>query len=171
MRYLLSIAGVVLFAGAAIAQTASMSAPDFATTAASADMFEILSSQLALQNASSPDMKAFAQMMVKDHTQSTEELKAAAQQQGISLPTQIIPKHAEQLMALSSGDRAVFEANYLKAQLSEHEEVLKLMTDYAGSGDNPALKAHAQKIKPMIQMHFDHVRNWQKLHNLMPASK
>jgi len=39
-----------------------------------------------------------------------------------------------------------------------HEEALALMEGYAESGDNEALKAHAQKTAPIIERHAEHVK-------------
>ena len=48
---------------------------DFVKQAAISDMFEIESSKLAQQKADA-DSKAFAEKMIKDHTETSTELKA-----------------------------------------------------------------------------------------------
>jgi predicted outer membrane protein len=51
------------------------SAPGFAEAAAVGDLYEVESSRLATMKASSPEVRQFAEMMIADHTASTEQLK------------------------------------------------------------------------------------------------
>src|SRR5688572_5063890 len=46
-------------------------APDFVAKAAASDMFEIAAAEVAQKRATDAKVKAFAAMMVKDHTKST----------------------------------------------------------------------------------------------------
>jgi putative membrane protein len=52
------------------------STQDFVTEAAQSDMFEIQSSEAAL-NSTNTSTKSFAQRMIADHNKTTAELKAA----------------------------------------------------------------------------------------------
>src|SRR5204863_7530642 len=60
---------------AAWAQT-PVATSDFVKKVAMSDMLEIQSSQLALSRSPDPDTKPFAEKMVKDHTQTSAELKS-----------------------------------------------------------------------------------------------
>src|SRR3712207_474688 len=55
----------------------------FVPMAASSDLFEIQSSQLALSRSQSQPIRQFAQMMVTDHTRMSQQLMAAAQAAGM----------------------------------------------------------------------------------------
>lgn len=145
-------------ASIAWAQTKTMTAQDFAAMAASSDMLEIQSSELALQKSQNAAVKEFAQMMIDDHTTASKNLKAAAQQDGVTVPAQMTEKHAAEVKALTDAPAASFDGSYILAQVAAHQEALKLMTSYAESGDGAALKAHAQKTAPIIQMHFEHAQ-------------
>lgn len=59
----------------------------FAMKAAQGGMAEVKMGQLAADKASSPDVKAFGQQMVDDHTKANDQLKSIAQEQGITLPS------------------------------------------------------------------------------------
>ena len=159
-----AIAAVVvsLIGSIAFAQTAKMSAQDFATMAASSDMLEIRSSELALQKSQTAAVKEFAQMMINDHTAASKNLMAAAQQDGVTVPADMLPKHASQVEALGSAAGDAFDASYIDAQVTAHQEALALMTSYAESGDAAAMKAHAQKTAPIIQMHYEHAQQLDK---------
>jgi putative membrane protein len=60
----------------ALAQMLSEQSQDFVTKAALGNQFEIRSSEIALDKAYSPNVKDFAQMMIKDHSQAGENLKS-----------------------------------------------------------------------------------------------
>src|SRR5438445_2190577 len=53
-------------------------APGYMAQAASADQFEIQSGQLALQASQNAGVRNFANMIIADHTQSTQMLTTAA---------------------------------------------------------------------------------------------
>jgi len=145
-----------LVATMAVAQD-RMSPQDFATMAASSDMFEIESSQLALQKSQSDDLKQFAQQMIDDHTKASADLKAAAAQDGVTVPAAMTDKHASQVEMLKGVSGDAFDVAYAGAQLAAHQEGLDLMQSYAGNGESPALKAHAAKSAPIIEAHLRHV--------------
>lgn len=50
----------------------------FVQKAAQSDITEIKTSQLALQRSHNPQVKQFAQMMIREHTQSSSKLKPLA---------------------------------------------------------------------------------------------
>jgi len=59
----------------------------------SANMAEIQLGQLGVQQATSADVKSFAQMMVTDHTKANQELMPLAQQLGVQAPATLDAKH------------------------------------------------------------------------------
>ncbi|MFU0504861.1 DUF4142 domain-containing protein [Pseudaminobacter sp. NGMCC 1.201702] len=138
------------------AQSATITAQDFATMAASSDLLEIRSSELALQKAQNADVKAFAQMMIKDHEEASKNLMAAAQEDGVTISGEMTEKHAAELEKLNNAGE--FDGAYVGAQVAAHEEAVGLMTSFAENGDSAALKAHAAKTAPIIQMHLEHAQ-------------
>lgn len=155
-RLLTAAAFILTLSAPGLAQ--QMSASEFVATAASSDMFEISSSELARELAESEEVKEFANMMIADHTKASEELAAAAQSAGVSLPGGMDEKHSSQLQSLESLSGTEFDAVYIDAQVAAHEEALALMEGYAENGDEEALKAHAQKTAPVIERHAEHVK-------------
>ncbi|QNP42755.1 DUF4142 domain-containing protein [Sphingomonas daechungensis] len=67
-------------------------APNYLGMAGSSDQFEIQSGQLAQQMSQNPSVRQIGQMLVADHTNSTQQLMAAAQSAGIAAP----PRHCAQ---------------------------------------------------------------------------
>ena len=61
----------------------------FAKDAAEGGMAEVQMGKLAATNAKDPDVRAFGQMMVTDHSKANDELKALAQKKGYQLPADV----------------------------------------------------------------------------------
>jgi putative membrane protein len=57
-------------------------------------MFEIAAAKLAQTRSKNPQVREFAAMMIKDHTKSSEDLKAAikASSPALTLPTVLRPR-------------------------------------------------------------------------------
>lgn len=70
----------------------------FAHTAAVSGLKEVYAGQLALQKATRRDIKEFAQMMIKDHSQANQRLLALVKDKGYVIP----PTNAFELAMLST---------------------------------------------------------------------
>lgn len=132
-------------------------AQGFTTAAASSDMYEITAGKLAQDKGKSQAVKDFGAMMVKDHTKSSADLKAAAAQvDGVTVPAALMPKHQANLDALkAAGDN--FDTLYKQQQRAAHQEALALLRSFAAAGDAEPLKAFASKTAPVVEGHLGHV--------------
>lgn len=131
-------------------------AADFVTNAAASDMFEIDSSKLALTRTKNADIKAFAQMMIEMHTQTTAGLKKAIADSGQPLtPPAALPADLRtKLDVLGKASSADFDKAYMDAQVDGHQAALDLHTRYAAGGTVPALQAAAASTAPVVQEHL-----------------
>lgn len=125
----------------------------FAATAASSNKFEIESSELALDKASNDDVKAFAQHMIDDHTAAGEKMKAAAATDGVTPPTAMAAKDQAALETLQATDDSGFDAAYLAAQVTAHDEAVALFKSFSTSGQESALKSFAAETLPTLEEH------------------
>lgn len=143
-------------ADAATAPAAS-AGQTFANTAAASDMFEIESSKLAADKASSAEVKRFAQNMIKMHTDSTAKLKAAAAaaSPAITPDPALNPMQQTTLDMLKGKSGADFDTAYAKAQVDAHQMTLDALKDYSATGDVPALKAFAGEMIPVVTGHLN----------------
>jgi putative membrane protein len=126
---------------------------EFAEIAASSNMFEIESSQLALQQPVTDEVQQFAQHMIDDHTAAGEKMKAAAQQDGISPPDAMVEKHQAQLQELQSAEADAFEQAYVSAQVMAHDEAVALFEAFSQNGEESALRSFAAETLPTLQEH------------------
>ena len=136
-------------------------APGYMAMAGSSDQFEIQSSQLALQGSQNPAVRNMANMLIADHTRSTQMLMAAAQSAGLTPPPPaLLPPHQAMLDQLrAAGSGPAFDQAFQQIQLQAHQEALALHQNYSTQGDVPALRTVAGQIVPVIQMHIQHAQS------------
>ena len=145
-------------AGSAAVAVSPLTPQDFVSMAASGGMFEVMSSQLALERSASDEVKEFAQMMVADHTKANDELKIVAAANNLTVPADMMGGPAEHMRAVEDADAGVFEETYLQHQAQAHAETIALFEAQAAATTNPDLAAFAQKTLPTLQMHAEHLQ-------------
>ena len=135
-------------------------AQGFLARAALTDMYEVQAGQAVLERTRNADVRRFAEMMVQDHTRTTNEAQAAARAQNISLtaPSQLDGRRPEMVRQLRSASPAELDARYVEQQVEAHENTLNLMRDFAQNGDNAALKDWARRTAPVIENHLQMAR-------------
>lgn len=143
---------------ASMAQTSHVTAKQYVAMAAASDMFEIQSSKLALERGRSAEVKSYAQHMISDHSTTTSDLKAAAQQENISVPKAMMAKQKRMLAKLKATSGTRFDAAYVEMQRMSHKDALALHSSYAKNGDDAALQAVAKKAVPIVEEHYQTVR-------------
>jgi putative membrane protein len=126
---------------------------DFVTEAANSDMLEIAASKLVAGKSDTKD-KAFADHMIKDHTATSDELKALATKAKLTLPTAMDSAHQSKLDKLSKLNGDDFRKEYEDMQVSAHKDAVSLFERYAKGGDNADLKDWAGKTLPKLQGHL-----------------
>ncbi len=99
-----------------------------------ANLAEVQLGKMASEKGSSPDVKSFGQMMVKDHTQANNELKQVASQLKVQPPAQVDQKHKDLSDKLSKLSGAEFDREYINAMVMGHEEVLGKLRARADAG-------------------------------------
>ena len=146
--------------GAAVTPTPTPQ--EFVDRAAKSDAFEIQAAQLAAKNASSSEVKAFAQDMIKAHTDSTAKIKAAAATAKITPNADLTPDQTEDLADLGKLTGVQFDEEYMDGQVDAHENALALMRSYATGGGDAGLKATAGEIASVVEHHLTKARELDK---------
>ncbi|MGI4843797.1 MAG: DUF4142 domain-containing protein [Janthinobacterium lividum] len=172
----LSIAGALFAAGAGPAQaqaasqaTAPAAAAAPASTASKLDrsdrkvlemmaesnIAEINAGKLALTKASNPEVKAYAQRMVDEHSKSLAEVQTLARAKGVELPKESNVKHKakESMLAALSGD--IFDRTYVKQSgRRDHRVTHEHLRDNMDKIKDPDIKALAMKMRPIVEQHL-----------------
>lgn len=127
----------------------------YLTKAGAGDLFEIESSHAILKTTQNPQVKAFAQMMIKDHEASTALLKKTAKAADIAVAApKLQPAQQQSLDAIKAAKGQDADKIYLDAQRDGHASALMLHKAYAADGNNEGLKAAAAQIVPVVQQHM-----------------
>ncbi|PBB66587.1 DUF305 domain-containing protein [Mesorhizobium sp. WSM4312] len=141
----------------------------FARTLASADRFEIESGKLAEKKGVAADVKDFAGLMVKDHTKAGEDFKAALEKSQTTASVTpegppLLPNDQAMLDQLKALDGDAFQAKYITLQTQAHKQAVAMVSTYAQSGDDPALKEFAKKTLETLKMHEMHLKDLAAVH-------
>ncbi len=131
----------------------------FVKTALSSNDWEIQSSELAKKQASSPDIKSFASMIIDDHVTAGVKLKETLDANNESMPSAALTsKHQDMLDQLKSAQGEQFDKLYVDMQTQAHVEAIALFRGYSQSGDDKALAGFARETLPTLEAHLAHVK-------------
>lgn len=134
------------------APAVAMSNASYVARASAIDLFEIRSSELALQRSSNGRVREFAQMMISAHKGTSAQLSLAGRRLNL-LPSAVLdPQHQAMLDALRASGN--FDGLYRQQQLQVHRDALALHSAYAARGTSPTLRPVAAAAVPVIQRHL-----------------
>jgi len=166
-----------MIGGSANSQLAPEDA-SFVREAVQAGLTEVKLGTLAVQNGQDQNVKTFAQKLASDHTAANQELQQIAAQKGMQLPTVIDAREMLTLKRLSSLSGTEFDRAFAQDAVKAHEQAVKLFQKEAQSGQDPELKAFAQKKLPMLREHLAMARqmdsgkhNYNDLNDSSPSSR
>lgn len=164
----LVVSGALALSLSSAAAFATPNAADFRHQAMQSDAFEIASSKIALGQSENSKVKAFAKLMIHDHTLTTEHLLVGSGMTKADVDQKIAPgpdgkhkandlidqSHADTLDKLGSEKGKDFDSDYMGGQVSGHKDAVSLFEDYAKNGDDRSLKHWARKTLPTLKMHL-----------------
>jgi len=145
--------------GAVDDPTASLADPatpqGFVDAMAASDMYEVEAGAIAQQKGANDAVKRFGEMMVSEHSTSSENLRAAvAQVPGLALSPRMTALQNEMLAQLQNVGGSTFDSTYKSQQIEAHEQTLALLQNYARSGTSAPLKSFAEATIPVVEMHL-----------------
>jgi len=165
LRHLALAVALSTSMGSALAATSN----DFVDSAAAGGIAEIETSRLALEKSKSADVKAFANMMITDHSKANDKLAALAKKHDIEVPdtTTLVKQAKEQILDMRDES---FDAAYANNQVKAHEDTIELfkkeantVTDDKEKGAT-ALKGFAQQMLPALEKHLAMAKKLQAAH-------
>jgi putative membrane protein len=96
---------------------------EFVHDVAIMNMTEIELSRLAVDKASSADIKLFGQQMIDDHDAAGNVLKTGVSGYSIEWPAQLDEKHRETVDDLTKKQGPDFDRDYMKAMVDGHQDL------------------------------------------------
>jgi len=144
---------LALGASAAQAQNVDKASQTFIKDAIEANYAEIDAGKLAQDKSASQDIKSFADMMVKDHTDANDKAIAVAKEIGVTPPTgSSVMEKAEYLkLKVLSGN--TFDRSFRSSMIKDHQAVIKEFQKEALRND--AAGQFAKATLPTLQKHLE----------------
>ena len=135
---------------------AKSSATAYVAAAGMSDLYEINSSQIAVQKSQSPAVRKFATMLIKHHQKTTAATIAAAKKAGLTpTPPALDAGAMASINELQTASAADFDRLYLGQQVPAHQAALDLHQSYAAGGDQAPLRASAKAAVPIVKQHLN----------------
>ncbi|MEO7715348.1 MAG: DUF4142 domain-containing protein [Capsulimonas sp.] len=152
----LSIGAVIILGVNATARPPMVGSNDkkFVMKAAQGGAGEVMLGKLAIQNGSSPSVKAFGQHMVTDHSKANDTLKQTAARLGLSVPTTPGPEEKATYARLSKLHGAAFDSAYKKDMIEDHHKDISEFQKEASTGKMPTLMHFAATTLPTLKSHL-----------------
>jgi putative membrane protein len=135
------------------ARAASDDDKKFLATAAQSDQNEIGLSKLAVEKATNPDVKSFAQKMVSEHEKMSASMKPFATSWAVTPPSGLDDDHQklfDKLQGMSGND---FDKDYMSQMVADHAKALDAFTSEAKSTKDVKFRSAVLKGKTMVAAH------------------
>ena len=163
-----AIAALCVFSASVLAQGgAKPTDPQIAHIAYTAGLLDIDAGKQALAKSTNKDVRAFAEMMVKDHTAVNKQALDLCKKLGVTpedndtskgLTKQAAAKRAE----LDKLSGAAFDKAYIAHEVVYHQQVLDAVDKTLIPGaKNAELKALLVKVRPAFVAHLEHAKHLQ----------
>jgi putative membrane protein len=133
-----------------------LSSPEFVKKAAAAGHAEVKMGKVGVEKATDPEVKAYAQRMVTDHTKANTELATLAKTKNLEVPDSPDMMHkvmGEKFEHQKSGEE--FDHDFMKQMVKDHKKAVELYE--AASSDksiDPELNALAKRTLPTLKEHL-----------------
>jgi putative membrane protein len=141
-----------------LAEDAPLTAQTFVIRAAVVNMAEIELADLALSRSQNTKLQAYARKMRDEHWRAQEKLRAIAGDAKIALPAMLDKKHQDLQDALKRAPADEFDAGYIKAIVSGHDQAVALFDAAASSKTKTlpqSMQRYAAEMLPIVRSHRD----------------
>lgn len=146
----------VMTGGLAMAQPAKLSTGDksFLKMAAESNMTEAHLGQMAESQASETTVKTLGKTLDQDHTQAYEALQDVATKTGQTIPNGIDVSKDPAIKRLMNLKGTAFDRDFLRHEIQDHQKTIAQFKREAEHGENPDIKAYADKTLPTLENHL-----------------
>lgn len=127
----------------------------FVKEAASGGMMEVEAGRLAQQNATSPRIKSFAEMIVRDHLKANDELKRLASAKNMMLPDSLSKKQKDHVEMMRKMTGKEFDEHYVDMMVKDHTEDVRKFENASNNANDSDLKTWAGQTLPVLRTHLD----------------
>ena len=128
---------------------------NFARAAAAGGLAEVELGRLADHNGQNQDTRQFGQRMVNDHSKANDQLKELAAAANIPLPNAPGPEDEAIRERLHKMQGDAFDRDYIRSQITAHQETVQLFEYEIGTGQDSQLKTFASQTLPVLMQHLE----------------
>src|SRR5207344_3162377 len=131
---------------------------NFAVEAANGGMMEVLLGKVAQENASSARVRAFGEMMVKDHTEAGNKLKDIASSMNIALTDSVSDDSRKEIDKLKKKKGKDFDKAYVSMMVDDHKKDIAEFRKCADNCSDSSIKSFASDALPVLEKHLDSIQ-------------
>lgn len=118
-------------------------------------MMQLEASRIAVQKASSPEVREMAQAEVEEQTGLSAKLQEIASAKGITLPSKPDAKTQAMLAKMQAMSGAALDRHYVQAHaVKGHEMLDRVMSKVESKGQDANLMAVAKAAHPLVKTHL-----------------
>jgi putative membrane protein len=126
----------------------------FLVRASEADAAELKQSQLAVDKATDPAVRAFAQKMITDHTALEAKMKPFADKYSATPVTTPNPDHQAEIDKLNGLSGKAFDKEYIASMEKDHRAALILFDNERTTSKDKDLQSAAGDAYATVEMHI-----------------
>ena len=140
---------------------------NIAAIVVAANNVDINNGEVAKTKASTPAVKQFAQMMIKDHGSVNQKAKALVAKLGIQpeendASRKLVEDGDHKRADMQTKTGMDFDKFYIDDEVDYHQAVLdKIDKDLIPSAQNPQLKSLLETVRPAVAQHLEHAKQIQ----------
>ena len=157
------LSGGVLASHAASSPGLSTLDKSYLKDTAQSNLEEVQLEPVVLSNAATSEDRRMGRRMKQDHSIANVDLKRVAARVGDKLPTDITDDQKALIKKFSHLHGATFTAAYKQEMIRDHTEDIAKTKREISLGQDPRVKANAQKNLALLQMHL-------KMSRALPSS-
>ena len=137
------------------AATSASDSAAFAQKAAMGGKKEVEMARFAAGKASNPEVKAYAEQLVKDHTAANNELMSLMKSKNVAAAPEA--KAEQEDWRNQSG--MAFDRAFIDHAISEHQSTIAMFEAQSKNGSDPQVKAWATQKLPTLREHLKTAQN------------
>jgi len=161
----LALASVLMGIGAGVATAQSLTDPQIAHAAYRADELDIAYARIALEKSKNPEVRQFAELMIKDHTAANEAALALVKKLGVTPQdnpfSQTLAKNSEAKKAELRGlSGAAFDRAYAQNEHGYHDVVVKTVAEqWIPTIQNAEFRKFMTDANEIFKVHLQHAQH------------
>ena len=127
---------------------------DFITKTSISNTAEVGAATIAINKASNPVVKAYAQHMIEQHRMAQTDLKTLGTSVGFIVKDTLDPAHVAIETQLNTFTGRQFDSAYIYTQIVDHHMTSASFQLEQTSGQHRDVKKYANTYRPHIEMHL-----------------